>query len=281
MAKRRRNIKQKTEDFDKKSWLVIIAFFVAGIGLIGFLSKEKIAYYYAVYFKSNKHHQLTNNYFETQRINKIVEHYAGKTFGADISHYQNRRDITWDSLYISHGHIPLDFIVLRATMGNNSEDNNYHYFLEKAKNQGIIVGAYHFYRPDEDPVLQAKSYLKVANLQKGDMLPVLDIEKLPKKKSLEQYLADVQTWLDIVEKHYGKKPIIYTYYYFYKDNLRGKFDEYPLWLANYNDVLTPSKEDKWSIWQFTENGITAGVRTKIDLNIYNGSKRDFKELLLD
>lgn len=280
MAKRRKNIKQESVNIEKKGWIFVITFFVLGLGLLGFLYKEKIAYYYALKFKP-KSSNLTNTYFETQRINRIIEHYAGKTFGMDISHYQNSRDITWDKLYISHGHIPLDFIILRATMGNSSKDNHFDEFWRKAKEQKLICGAYHFYRPDEDPVLQANSYLKVVNLQKGDLLPVLDIEKMPRQKSKEQYLTDVQTWLNIVEQHYGRKPIIYTYYHFYKDNLRGRFDEYPLWLANYNDVLIPSKEDKWKIWQFTENGITEGIKTKIDLNVYNGSKRDFKELLLN
>ena len=69
--------------------------------------------------------------------------------------------------------------------------------------------------------------------------------------------------------------------YFYKDFLRGKFDEYSLWLANYNDVLSPSDEDDWKIWQFTEKGISEGANVKIDLNIYNGTKDQMQELLLD
>ena len=166
-------------------------------------------------------------------------------------------------------------------MGNHDKDNHFNHFWEEAKKHNITRGAYHFYRPDEDPELQAQFYIKNVKLQSGDFLPVLDIEKLPKRKSKEQYLKDVQTWLDIVENYYRKKPIIYTYYYFYKDYLRGKFDEYPLWLANYNDVLSPSDEDDWKIWQFTEKGISEGANVKIDLNIYNGTKDQMQELLLD
>ena len=84
-----------------------------------------------------------------------------------------------------------------------------------------------------------------------------------------------------MEDTYGEKPIIYTYYHYYKDYLRGEFDDYPLWLANYNDVLVPSEEDSWKMWQFTEKGIVKGINVKVDLNIYNGNSWSFSELKLD
>lgn len=281
MAKRRKT-KQRKQLSKYFFWKTFGLFCILSIFMVGLLKKNQIAFYYTMYFEGyKKHKKLTNTAFEAQRINKIVKEYSGKTFGLDISHYQRKEDITWDSLYIANGAIPLEFIILRATMGNSSKDKNFDYFWQKAQEHQLIRGAYHFYRPDEDPIKQAESYLKIVDLREGDLRPVLDIEKLPRRKSQEQYLKDIQTWLDIVEKTYGKKPIIYTYYHFYKDFLRGRFDDYPLWLANYNDVLAPSYEDKWKIWQFTEKGISAGVNSKIDLNIYNGSKWEMSELLLD
>ncbi|MDO4763908.1 MAG: GH25 family lysozyme [Flavobacteriaceae bacterium] len=270
--------KKKKSNFSY--WWGFWVIFILGLISIGFWQKDKLKFYYSLYFKEYQHKKLTNTPYETERINKIIKRYSDKTFGLDISHYQRRKDILWDSLYIN-GVIPLEFIVLRATMGERGKDQNFHYFWKKAKERQLIRGAYHFYRPDEEPILQAQSFLKQVNLQSGDLLPVLDIEKLPKRKSQQQYLADVKTWLNIVEKAYGKKPIIYTYYHFYKDYLRGKFDDYPLWLANYNNVSEPSNTDRWKIWQFTEKGIVSGINTKVDINVYNGSKREMKELLLD
>lgn len=286
MAKKKRTAKKKQSQKPTISesffWKIFIIFLISCTLLIGYFKKDQIIFYYANYFKeSKKHHTLTNSIFETERIHKITEAYAGKTFGLDISHYQRKEEIFWDKLTIANEAIPLEFIILRATMGNHDKDNHFNHFWKEAKKHKITRGAYHFYRPDEDPELQAQSYIKNVKLQSGDFLPVLDIEKLPKRKSKEQYLKDVQTWLDIVENHYGKKPIIYTYYYFYKDFLRDKFDDYPLWLANYNDVLSPSDEDDWKIWQFTEKGISEGANVKIDLNIYNGTKDQMQELLLD
>lgn len=269
--------KPNKKTFDRRLlWLLL----VIGIFITGFLMKEKVAFYYAMYFTKFEHKKLKNTSYETRRINRIIGEYTDKTFGFDISHYQRKEDILWDSLSIAKGAIPLEFVILRATMGNDGADKNFYYFWNKSKQNGLIRGAYHFYRADEDPVLQAQSYLKKVKLEEGDLRPVLDIEKIPRKKSMEKYIADVKIWLKIVEEAYGEKPIIYTYYHFYKDYLRGEFDDYPLWLANYNNVSQPSVTDEWEIWQFTENGISPGVNAKIDLNIYNGNKWQLRRLTL-
>lgn len=282
MAKRKkRSSKSGTKafniKFDKRLvWLIL----VLGLVVTGFLYRQKIAYYYAYYFRKIEYKKLKNSEAESKRINRIIGDYSDKTFGFDISHYQRKEDVRWDSLSIAKGAIPLEFVVLRATMGNASADKNFYYFWNKAKENGLIRGAYHFYRADEDPTMQAKNFLKTVDLKDGDLRPVLDIEKIPKSKSIEKYISDIKIWLAVVEKHYGEKPIIYTYYHFYKDYLRGEFDDYPLWLANYNDVPEPSPDDDWEIWQFTENGIAKGVNAKIDLNIYNGSLWQLKMLTL-
>lgn len=281
MAGKRKNRKSRKKKKNRFLLKMILGLLLVSIFSIFIFNRKKISLYYSLFFETRQYKTLKNTPFETLRMNKIIGRYADKTFGIDISHYQNKKDIFWDSLYIAEGLIPLEFVVMRATMGNNAKDKNFDFFWKKAKEHELIRGAYHFYRPDENPVSQANSYLKSVNLSKGDLRPVLDIEKLPSKKSKDRYFKDIQIWLDIVERRYGKKPIIYTYYHFYKDHLRGRFDDYPLWLANYNDVASPSPSDYWKIWQFTENGISSGSNTKIDLNIYNGTKQEMRELLLD
>ncbi|CEN42610.1 Glycosyl hydrolase family 25 [Capnocytophaga canis] len=280
MRKRKRqHTAKKRKEFSWNKFLVVfILFFSLLIG--GFLYVRK---YYPAHYQRilNKVFlSKTNIDYENKRIERISYNYRTKTFGIDLSHYQERNDIVWDSLYLERGNIPLKFAIFRATMGNNTRDKNFHYFWEQARKQKLVRGAYHFYRPDEDPVQQATSYLQTITLEKGDFLPILDIEKLPKKKKVKQYLQDIQVWLDIVEKKYGRKPIIYTYISFYNDYLHDKFKNYPLWIANYNNVLTPTHIHNWKMWQFTENGITPGSKVKIDLNIYNGSEEQMQELLI-
>lgn len=277
---KKRAVKRKVQKKSVKKflWLFALVMIVLGVGSIFYVRAYYPAYYQKIWNKITS--RKVNTIYEEQRIERIVLEHKNKVFGIDLSHYQSREDIIWDSLHLDKGKITLDFAIFRATMGNDSKDKNFSFFWQKAQNQQLIRGAYHYYRPDEDPVLQAESYLSVVNLGKGDFLPILDVEQLPKQKTIEQYLQDIQTWLDIVEKKYGKKPIIYTYISFYQDYLHRKFKKYPLWVANYNNVLTPTQLHSWQMWQFTENGITPGSKVKIDLNIFNGDKQKLKETLL-
>jgi len=272
--------KKRWENYFFRRRILLLILILALVGT-GFYLKQTITYYYAMYFNKFTHKKLQNTESESLRIQKILSDNLDKTYGFDISHYQNKEDIKWDSLSIGNKTIPLEFVVMRATMGNRSADKNFDEFWESAKKHNLIRGAYHFYRADEDPVIQANNFLENVKLESGDLPPVLDIEKMPRKKSNKNLIEDLKVWCKIVENTYGKKPIIYTYYHYYKDFLRGEFDGYPIWLANYNDVAEPSSEDQWQFWQFTENGIVYGINSKIDLNIYNGGIWSLKGLTLD
>lgn len=279
--KQRKKIHQKRrKNYNFRRYFL---FLIMGITLLftGWYLKNKISFYYAMCFEKSIPKNLNNSEEETARINRIVTEYNDKIFGFDISHYQEQKDISWDSLSIANGSIKLDFVVMRATMGNKKKDKNFDNFWEAAKENELIRGAYHFYKPDEDPILQANNYLESVQLEEGDLVPVVDIEKIPRRKSHEKFIEDLKTWLQIVEEKYGKKPIIYTYYYYYKDYLRDEFNDYPLWLANYNNVTIPSPEDDWKMWQFTENGIVNGINAKVDLNVYNGNSWSFRNLTLN
>lgn len=285
MAKRKIRNTKKIHRNRKKHWLLrreilLLILLVALLGT-GIYLKDKISFYYAMNFKKLKNNNLNNSQAETEKINRIISENTDKIFGIDLSHYQNKEDIEWDSLSIANRSIPIKFVVLRATMGDNKVDKHFPEFWEKAKENNLIRGAYHFYRADEDPIVQANNFLKVVQLSKGDLRPVLDIEKIPRKYGKEKFISNLKIWLKAVENAYGEKPILYTYYHYYKDYLRGELDDYPLWLANYNDVDEPSTEDQWEIWQFSENGIVHGINVKVDLNVFNGGIWGLKSLSID
>ncbi|WP_160136156.1 glycoside hydrolase family 25 protein [Chryseobacterium sp. c4a] len=260
---------------------VLLAILIVALIGTGFYLKQSVSYYYALYFNKFTHKKLHNSEKESSRIQRILANNLDKTYGFDVSHYQNKEDIKWDSLSIGNKTIPLEFVVMRATMGNKSADKHFDEFWEMAKKHNLIRGAYHFYRADEDPIIQANNFLANVKLESGDLPPILDIEKIPKRKTNKKLVEDLKVWCKIVEETYGEKPIIYTYYHYYKDFLKGEFKDYPLWLANYNDVPTPSPDDQWDFWQFTENGIVHGINTKVDLDIYNGNSWSLKRLTLD
>lgn len=186
-------------------------------------------------------------------------------FGVDFSHYQG--NVNWDKVSTQTKH-PIRFTIFRATMGDDRKDTTFHRNYVIAKQKGFIVGSYHYYDPNEAPMPQVTNYLSTidSNLRKGDFVPILDIEAEPKSISMDSLKKNLRLWLDVVEKKFGVKPILYTGLHFYKKHL-SEFAEYPLWVAAYSsNKRTDSVVCKAEIHQFTDKVKVPGIRGGIDGN---------------
>lgn len=206
----------------------------------------------------------------SSRIDQSLEE---SVFGVDMSHYQG--DINWGQFRNITTAVPASFVILRATMGSDSRDRHFKKYWKQARQRGIVCGAYHFFRPDEPGLLQAQNFIRHVRLKAGDLPPVVDVEHEPKKTTISKMVAELQVFVDAVEKQYGVKPIIYSGDWFYRTHLSsGQFDDYPVWIANYNFLWKP-KNKKWIIWQFTDTGRIEGVDEMVDLNVFRGTRAQF------
>ena len=199
--------------------------------------------------------------------------------GIDISHYQG--DIDWDRL--RGGMIegcPLRFIMIKSTEGSSRMDSKFRDNFRQAREYGYIRGAYHFWSNKSSARDQAYFFLNNVHLEEGDLPPVLDIEHMPKDRSVEDFQRDVLTWLHIVEDRYHVKPIIYTYYKFKENYLDAPvFDDYPYWIAHYY-VDKVEYKGTWHFWQHTDAGKLPGIKGYVDFNIFNGSFYALKKLTI-
>ena len=200
--------------------------------------------------------------------------------GIDISHHQGRID--WGKLK-DHGMIdkfPVRFIMIKATEGATQTDENFRDNFYQAREYGFTRGAYHFYSVHTPARKQAEHFLKQVKLENGDLPPVLDVEHKPKNQTDDEFKASVLEWLDIVEKHYNVKPIIYTYYKFKTRYLNDSiFDQYPYWIAHYY-VDSVTYQGQWKFWQHTDVGRLPGIKGDVDFNIYNGSYYDLRQMTI-
>lgn len=197
--------------------------------------------------------------------------------GADISHYQG--EVAWDRLaQTRQGQFPIRFIFMKATEGGDYADDKFVANFDSARAHGFIRGAYHFYNPKTDAAKQADFFIRSVKLEPGDLPPVLDIEK--KGKDMKKLQQDLKAWLRKVESHYGVKPIIYASYKFKTRYLNDSvFNTYPYWIAHYY-VDSVQYQGEWKFWQHTDVGTLPGIDEKVDLNIFNGSLPELKQLLL-
>lgn len=190
---------------------------------------------------------------------------CGFAFGIDVSHYNG--EIDWEEVKTQKKHREIKFVIVRVTAGTRT-DNKFQENFSEAKELGFVVGSYHYYDPNQNSTLQAENFITQTSLRKGDIRPVLDIEKLSRIQSNNNLRKGLKNWLTIVEKHYGVKPIIYTGVSFYEDYLmRHGFSGYPLWVAAYS----PSKRQHQivqdaEIHQFSERVRVPGITGYTDGN---------------
>ena len=136
----------------------------------------------------------------------IPENYS--IHGIDISKYQST--ISWEEVKLMKiKEIQLGFSFMKATEGIGNTDPYFKRNWKKSKDNGIIRGAYHFFIASKDGRMQAENFIKRVELETGDMPPVLDVEQL-NGATVTQLKREAKIFLDIVENHYGVRPIIYT-----------------------------------------------------------------------
>lgn len=263
-----RKTQKKTTAFRKKLMQSLIVLLVASLFLgIAYHYRNGLAYYLS--FKTNKvlDKAAREKQISDVRNYQVLEKNEAKAIGFDVSEYQD--EIDWSEVKTLDNDYELSFVFIRATVGNDRLDKRFEENWLKAKENHIIRGAYHYYRPNENSLEQAELFIKTVSLQKGDLPPVLDIEQLPKNQSIERLKIGLKRWLIAVEEHYKVKPIIYTGERYYNDFLKKEFSDYLFWIANYNFYREKMEED-WLFWQFTEKATVSGIKGNVDVNIFNG-----------
>lgn len=243
--------------FGRRMWGVWI-----GVGLAG------IAYVFLFY-----HFLVTPFSLRWKAFYGEVKHPEGFSIqGIDISHYQ--QEINWRKLREAtiEGY-PLRFVIIKATEGESLLDDNFNDNFYQAREYGLIRGAYHYFIPNLSAERQARYFLKQVHLEKGDIPPILDIE-VTGGLDVKSIQKAALKWLDIVERHYGVKPILYTGYKFKMTYLRDSiFNTYPYWIAHYY-VDSIQYKGEWKFWQHTDCGRINGIKGPVDFNVYNGSMYD-------
>jgi lysozyme len=187
--------------------------------------------------------------------------------GLDISHHN---DIySWNLL--SKG---ISFCIIKASEGSKTDDNKFNQNWEMAERMKLTRGAYHFFSPQIPAEKQFELFKRKVKLKEGDLPPVLDVEKA------NTNMNEVNKWLQLAEKHYGVKPIIYSDYVYFMTFMKGKVDHYPLWLVfNYKYKVIPHFFNNECVFlQYNQAGKVNGINGDVDLDVFLGDQQKFNQL---
>ena len=210
--------------------------------------------------------------FQYDRNNYL---YALKTDsypGIDVSAFQGKID--WEKVKASG----IEFAIIRLGYrgygsGKLVEDEYAVKNLEGAREAGLKVGAYFFsqalsIRETDEEIAYM---LKILDGFQLDMPIILDWE-IPTNDARTIYM-DARTLTDI-QLHFcgqmrnrGFQPMIYfNWHQSEKLYYLSELEEYPFWLALYQDRMTyPWKVE---MWQWTANGKVPGINGPVDINVY-------------
>ncbi len=198
--------------------------------------------------------------------------------GIDVSHFQNQ--INWRKVQ----QVKVSFAFVKATEGLTITDPMFHLNWESAREQGILRGAYHFFRPQLDAEKQARYFLDLLDDDPGELPPALDLEVLG-NLAPDEVISRARQWMKIVEKECRCKPVLYTGSSFFRTTLKNStaFASNPLWIAHYTigpRPLVPSAWPQWTFWQFSQQGKVVGINGNVDLNAFNGSMPELSALCM-
>jgi lysozyme len=196
--------------------------------------------------------------------------------GVDVSYYQG--DIDWPTVHASG----VTFAYIKATEGGDYLDSKFQQNWVAAKAAGLQRGAYHFYYLCR-PVREQIDWFEQHVPRDPDALPpAIDMEWVPTSKNCQvkpsraKIVADLRLFLESLERHYRKRPVIYATASFHHDVLEGAFDEYPFWLRA---IDGPPGERygfrPWNFWQYSARGTLPGVNGHVDKNAFAGTQAEW------
>ncbi|WP_226782996.1 glycoside hydrolase family 25 protein [Oceaniglobus trochenteri] len=173
----------------------------------------------------------------------------------------------------------VNFAWLKATEGGDVIDPKFRDYWEGARQAGVVPGAYHFFYFCTPAAVQARWFIANVPRQAGSLPPVLDLEWNHRSPTCRLrpdpavVRREARIFIDIVTRHYGQRPVIYTTPDFWDRNDIAALGE-EVWLrsvAGHPSKVYPGA--RWSFWQYTSTGLAQGIEGEVDLNAFAGSAR--------
>lgn len=189
--------------------------------------------------------------------------------GIDVARYQG--EIDWPAARRAG----VSFAFIKATEGGDHLDPKFEDHWRDAKRAGVPRGAYHYYYFCRPPEEQARWFIRNVPRDSRALPHVLDMEWNHTSPTCRlrpdgaTVRRDAATFLDILEAHYGRRPLIYTTVDFFADTGIGRLRDTEFWLrsvAGHPRQVYPGAF--WTFWQYTGTGLVPGIRGEVDLNVF-------------
>jgi lysozyme len=183
-----------------------------------------------------------------------------------------------------------DWVICRASHGNR-KDETFIPNVKKARDVGMVVGAYHYIYVDSGNS-QCQKLVEQVDASDGIHTPVfLDVE------SASNAGATVAEWRNVINANVALLENrlfdvgFYTSYWMWRNltsdmrEITGKpTEDYTLWAAHWADVPSPLLPQPWDMWEFWQQGSDLtppwNGAGRTDYGVYNGTPQQLREKYL-
>ena len=189
--------------------------------------------------------------------------------GIDVSHHQGKID--WNEVATSE----VGFAFIKASEGRDHQDTRFSENWAAAEKVGLVRGAYHFFTFCTPGAAQIEHFLAIAPPVAGTLPPVVDVEFAGNCRawtSIDDIRAELLVFLELAEKAWGRRPILYITSESERRIIGENFDGYPIWVRSV--FWRPPGEPAWMFWQYTDDAQVAGIDTPVDMNVFRGEPQE-------
>lgn len=171
-------------------------------------------------------------------------------FGLDISHHQAASVVPWADLAARDA-----FLYVRASYGTMRDRRVTEHFA-RARDAGIRVGLYTFFRASEAVTDQVDVFGEVAELVAygpGDLAPAIDLEADGKLRPVERWWSrPAHELAHLLVAQFTECVVYITQREWTMLGKPAWTRERPLWVAHYTKRSEPATPQghEWSIWQY-------------------------------
>jgi lysozyme len=190
----------------------------------------------------------------------------GYTEGVDVSAHQGRID--WD--VVSRANVR--FAYIKASEGATFVDARFAANWSGAASAGIRRGAYHRFSLCRSAEAQAANFIRTVPRTRDALPPAVDVEDMSScgAAGAPNATALIESFLDLLEAHYGARPILYVTQQFH-DAHAGEFSRERFWIRSL--YAPPSfRRNDWVLWQHHNFARRPGINGPVDVDAFRGDE---------
>jgi lysozyme len=196
--------------------------------------------------------------------------------GIDVSRHTGKIDFREIK---EHFKDTIDFVYIKATEGVLLIDEKFETNYRNAQQNNIPVGAYHFFKFNLSGTRQAQNFLKTIEHKIFDLPLVLDVEEWSNSGDIQQrkIIKEIRSFIGEMEIRRVEKLMIYTNESGYQKYIQGNFTSNKIWICSLSPQ--PRTMNNWTLWQHTHNEKLNGAEGWVDINTFNGTRKEWNLFL--